>query len=105
MTTILILFPIAAAVVIWLIPWASPRAAGSFALLVALAELALWVGTTLNFDFSSAGIQYEQRTVWFSDLGVSYDVGLYDFSVWLVGLTAVVTAAAVGYGFWTERNR
>jgi NADH-quinone oxidoreductase subunit M len=105
MTTVLILLPIGGAVLVWLIPWASARAAGGFALLVALAELALWVGAALNFDFGSGGLQYEQRTVWFSDLGVAYEVGLYDFSLWLVGLTAVVTAAAVGYGFWTSRNR
>ena len=38
--------------------------------------------------------------MWFADLDVSYRVGLYDYSLWLVGLTVVVTAAAVGYGFW-----
>ena len=105
MTTVLILLPIGGAVLTWLVPWASARAAGGFALLVALAELALWVGAALNFDYGSGGLQYEQRTVWFADLGVAYEVGLYDFSLWLVGLTAVVTAAAVGYGFWTGRNR
>ena len=46
-TTILILLPIAGAVAIWIVPWSSQRAAGGFALLVALGELALWVGTAL----------------------------------------------------------
>jgi NADH-quinone oxidoreductase subunit M len=105
MTTVLILFPIGAAVVLWLLPWLTARAAGGLALLVALAELALWVGTALNFDFGSAGLQFDQRTVWFADLGVAYEVGLFDFSLWLVGLTALVTVAAVGYGFWTGRDR
>ena len=105
MTTVLILLPIGAAVAMWLVPWRNARAAGGFALLVALAELALWVGTALNFDYGLAGLQFEQETVWFADLGVAYKVGLYDFSLWLVGLTAVVTAAAVGYGLWTSRDR
>jgi NADH-quinone oxidoreductase subunit M len=104
-TTILILLPIAAAVAIWVTPWGSPRSAGGFALLVALAELALWVGTALNFDFGATGLQEEADVTWFADLDVAYKVGLYDYSLWLVGLTAVVTAAAVGYGLWAGRER
>lgn len=104
-TTILILLPIVGAVGLWLVPWASPRAAGGFALLVALAELALWVGTALNFDFAAGGLQFDAETVWFADLDVAYKVGLYDFSLWLVGLTAIVTVAAVGYGVWAGRDR
>ncbi|MGH3005143.1 MAG: complex I subunit 4 family protein [Gaiellaceae bacterium] len=104
-TTILILLPIVGAVGLWLVPWASARAAGGFALLVALGELALWVGTALNFDFAGGGLQFDAETVWFADLDVAYKVGLYDFSLWLVGLSAIVTVAAVGYGFWTGRDR
>ena len=104
-TTILILLPIVGAVGLWLVPWASARAAGGFALLVALAELALWVGTALNFDFAAGGLQFDAETVWFADLDVAYKVGLYDFSLWLVGLTAIVTVAAVGYGVWAGRDR
>ena len=104
-TTILILLPIAAAVAIWITPWSSPRSAGGLALLAALAELALWVGTALNFDFGASGLQHEADVTWFADLDVSYKVGLYDYSLWLVGLTAVVTAAVVGYGLWVGRER
>ena len=43
--------------------------------------------------------------MWFEDLGVSYHVGLLDFSLWLVGLTVLVSAAAIGYGFWAGRER
>ena len=39
------------------------------------------------------------------DLHVSYHVGLYGFSLWLVGLTVVVMAAAIGYAFWAGRER
>jgi NADH-quinone oxidoreductase subunit M len=105
LTTVLILLPLVGAVGLWLTPWTSARTAGGFALLVALGELALWVGAALNFDFNQAGPQYDAETVWFADLGVAYKVGLADFTLWLVGLTALVTAAAVGYGFWTGRDR
>jgi NADH-quinone oxidoreductase subunit M len=104
-TTILILLPMVGAAGLWLTPWRSARTAGGFALSVALAELAVWVGTTLNFDFSQTGLQFQADEVWFDDLGVAYKVGLFDYSLWLVGLTAVVSAAAVGYGFWAGRDR
>ena len=39
------------------------------------------------------------------DLGVSYHVGFFEgFSVWLVGLTTVVMAAAIAYGVWVGRD-
>jgi NADH-quinone oxidoreductase subunit M len=104
-TTALIVVPLLGALGLWITPWATGRGAGGFALFVALGELALWVGTTLNFDFGRSTLQFEADTVWFEDLGVAYRVGLFDFSVWLVGLTALATAAAVGYGFWSARER
>jgi len=72
---------------------------------VALAELIVWVNRALNFDYGNPGLQDEASHSWFSDLGVSYSVGLFDFSLWLVGLTVVVTTAAVAYGFWSARER
>jgi NADH-quinone oxidoreductase subunit M len=105
LTTILIFLPIAGALWVWVTPWPTQRAAGGSALLVALAELALWVGTAANFDFGLGGLQDDATQSWFSDLGVSYRVGLFDFSLWLVGLTVVVSTAAIAYGFWTARER
>ena len=102
-TTGLILFPIAAAILVWLLPldrfWAA-----SVALLASLIEVGLWVQVLLDFDFA-AGLQQEQQRVWFSDLNVSYHVGLYGFSLWLTGLTVLVMAAAVAYAFWAGRER
>jgi NADH-quinone oxidoreductase subunit M len=105
LTTALIFFPIAGAFWVWITPWPSARAAGGSALLIALTELALWVGTALNFDFGAGGLQEDATQTWFTDLGVSYRVGLFDFSLWLVGLTVVVTAAAIAYGLWAGRER
>ena len=104
-TNLLILVPLVGALVVWVIPWRTARAAGSLALLVALAEVALWVGVVVNFDFGSAGLQNDVDALWFADLDAAYKVGLYDFSLWLVGLTAIVTAAAAAYGVWVGRER
>jgi NADH-quinone oxidoreductase subunit M len=104
MTTLLILLPLGAAIVIWLLPL-NRVSAGSLALLSALAEVGVWVQMLARFDFQKGGLQFEQQRSWFSDLHVSYHVGVYAFSVWLVGLTVVVMAACVAYAFWSGRER
>ena len=104
LTTALIFLPVAGAVLVWLLPL-SRFAAGSLATLLALAEVALWIDVLVQFDFDASGLQEEQQAAWFSDLGVSYHVGLYGWSLWLVGLTVVVMAAAITYAFWSGRDR
>src|SRR5712691_6662857 len=104
MTTLLIILPLAAAVVIWVLPL-NRVSAGSLALLAALAEVGVWIQMLARFDFSRGGLQFSQHRSWFSDLHVSYHVGVYAFSVWLVGLTVVVMTACIAYAFWAGRER
>ena len=104
LTTLLIVVPLVAALVVWVLPLSAESTSG-LALLAALAEVGLWVGGARNFDFSSQEPQYSASREWFSDLGISYSVGLYGFQFWLVGLTFVVGAAAVGYAMWVGRDR
>ena len=101
--TVLILLPVAGALLVWVLPFTN-LGAGGFALLVALAEVGVWIQGAVRFDFEG-GLQFEQQTSWFSDLNVSYHVGFYGFSLWLVGLTVVVMAAAIAYGLWSGRER
>src|SRR6476619_2751044 len=99
LTTTLVFVPIAGALLLWIVPW--PRLwAGSIATLIALVEVGLWIVALFHFEF-----QGEQQHAWFSDLGVSYHVGLYGFSFWLVGLTVVASAAAIAYAWWVGRDR
>ncbi len=107
LTTSLIALPLAGALAVFLLP-ASKEWVGSLALAVALAELGLWITGFFGkrqFDFGSAKIQFEQKHAWISDLGISYHVGLFGFSLWLVGLTVVVMTAAIAYGLWAGRER
>ena len=104
MTTALILLPVAGALLVWVLPL-RPFAVASTALLVALAEVALWIDTVGRYDFSRGGLQLENHQSWFSDLNVSYHVGFYGFALWLVGMTVVVMAAAIGYACWVGRER
>ncbi len=104
MTTLLICLPLAAALIVWVLPM-NPVSAGSLALLAALAEVGIWIQLLVRYDFAQGGLQFSDQHTWFSDLNVSYHVGVYGFSVWLVGLTVVVMAAAIAYGFWAGRER
>ena len=104
MTTVLIILPIAAGLLIWLLPL-NRVSAGSLALLAALTEVGLWIQMLVRNDFDRTGLQFEQQHTWFSDLGVSYHVGVYPFSVWLIGLTVIALAAAIAYAFWAGRER
>jgi NADH-quinone oxidoreductase subunit M len=104
MTTLLILLPIAAGLLIWLLPL-NRVSAGSLALLAALAEVGIWIQLVARYDFDRGGLQFDQQRNWFGDLNVSYHVGVYGFSVWLIGLTAVAMAAAIAYAFWAGRDR
>src|SRR5215218_3117005 len=103
LTTLLIFLPVAAALVCFVFP-AGGYAVSSFALLVSLVEIGFWIVALTRFDFAQ-GLQFEQQASWFSDLNVSYHIGMYAFSLWLVGLTVVVMAAAVAYAFIVGRDR
>jgi NADH-quinone oxidoreductase subunit M len=103
-TTLLIILPLAAALIVWILPL-NPVSAGSLALLAALAEVGIWIQMLVRYDFATGGLQFSDRRSWFSDLDVSYHVGVYGFSVWLIGLTVIVMAAAIAYGFWAGRER
>ena len=102
-TTLLVCLPIGAALVIWALPL-SRYATGALAVLVSLLEVGIWIEQAARFDFQRSGLQFSQRQSWISDLHVSYHVGEYGFSLWLVGLTVICMAAAIGYGFWVGRD-
>ncbi|HXH96167.1 MAG TPA: NADH-quinone oxidoreductase subunit M [Gaiellaceae bacterium] len=103
-TSVLIWLPVGAALVVWMLPL-SRYATGSLAVLVSLVEVGLWVEQAARFDFGRSGLQFSERAYWFKDLHVSYHVGEYGFSLWLVGLTVVAMAACISYGFWVGRDR
>jgi NADH-quinone oxidoreductase subunit M len=103
-TSLLVWLPIGAAIVVWVLPL-SRYATGSLAVLVSLLEVGIWIEQLTRFDFSDHTLQFSQKTPWLDDLGVSYHVGEYAFSLWLVGLTVVAMAACIAYGFWVGRDR
>jgi NADH-quinone oxidoreductase subunit M len=104
LTNVLIVLPLVGALVVWAAPL--PREfTAALAVVIALAEVALWIVMLVGFDFDSSVLQESAQREWFGDLGVSYTVGFYGFSLWLAGLTVVVGAAAIGFGAWVGRDR
>ena len=104
LTSLLIVLPIVGALVVFVAPL--PReGTAALAVLVALIEVGIWIGMLAGFDFSTGQLQDSAQREWFGDLGVSYHVGFYGFSLWLAGLTVVVGAAAIGFGAWVGRDR
>src|SRR5205085_2657680 len=73
--------------------------------LVSLVEVGFWITSVGRFDFGRSTLQFEQRQSWFRDLGVSYHVGQFGFSLWLVGLASIAGAAAIAYAWWVGRER
>lgn len=104
LTTALILLPLAGALVVALLPLPRETTAG-LAFLVALLEVGLWIVAVGRFDFDDAGVQLGTTREWVESLGISYSVGFYGYSLWLVGATVVVFAAAIGYAVWVGRDR
>ena len=104
LTTALILLPFAGALVVAALPLSRTETAG-ISFLVALGEVGLWIVAASRFDFGSNDLQLSQSHEWVQSLGISYSVGFYGFSLWLVGATVVCSAAAIGYALWVGRDR
>ena len=104
MTTALILVPLGGALWVWITPWPGSRGPGGLALLVALAELALWSGTALNFDFGDQGLQLSQQQTWFSDLGVSYHVAEF-IAATIIGCAVLAVVVRSEYRDARRRQR
>jgi NADH-quinone oxidoreductase subunit M len=104
LTTSLILLPVVGALVVAVVPLPRTTTAG-LAFLVALLEVGLWIAVATRYDFDGGGLQLDTSREWVESLGISYSVGFYGFSVWLVGVTVIVSAAAIGYALWIGRDR
>ncbi len=91
MLSILIWLPLAAATVGALLPraWAGRVALGG-----SLGALGLAIALIAGYSSSSGGLQHVTDTMWISQLGIHYKLGVDGLSLFLVALTALVFAAA-----------
>jgi NADH-quinone oxidoreductase subunit M len=71
-----------------------PRVPGAWALVGSLAALALAIGYIADYSPTVHGLTHVTDVVWISDLGIHYKLAIDGLNVFLVGLTALLFAAA-----------
>jgi NADH-quinone oxidoreductase subunit M len=101
--TALLVWPLVAAAIIWVVP---ERAAKHLALVASLAEFALSVPLWWVFD-PAGGMQFVQTLAWIPGWGISYKVGVDGISLFLVLLTTFLVPLSVlgSYSYITKRER
>lgn len=100
--TILIVIPLAAAAIIWLVP-ALHRVARQVGLAVSLLVLAGFVVMATGFDTGAAGdIQLVEQAQWIPQLGVSYALGVNGLGLAMIGLAVLLVPLALLAG-WREQ--
>ncbi|MFN2227450.1 MAG: NuoM family protein [Anaerolineae bacterium] len=92
--SIIVLLPLAGGLLALLLG-RNRRTAWAWALLVALADLALAGVMWGFFEYGRVGMQFVDRLAWIEPLGIHYQVGIDGVSLWLVLLTALLGAVAI----------
>ncbi len=107
MTDVLILLPLAGAILVALLPL-DRRMASGLALGVALAEVVVAAVALVRFDVGG-GMQFVTDREWISNFGlgtsIRYHVGMDGLSLFMVALTVVGMAAAIAFGIQAGRRR
>jgi NADH-quinone oxidoreductase subunit M len=101
--SVIIFLPLVAGVLLLCLPrsWAKP-----WALFWAIVDLFLAIIMTARFDVNQTGFQGSETIAnWIPGFGVSYSVGVDGISVFLVGLTTLITAVAIGASLWAINTR
>ncbi|HZL98748.1 MAG TPA: NADH-quinone oxidoreductase subunit M [Planctomycetota bacterium] len=89
----ILLTPMAAAVVLFLLPAARVQAIRAVGVGAALLTTLLAVWLFFAYDQAAAGFQFLERLAWVPSLGIAYQVGVDGISVAMVLLTAIVFLA------------
>ncbi len=98
--------PVIGAGLVILTPRRQELVARAVAIVIALITLGLAGVLIANFDSQQSGYQFVERVAWLPDYGVQYLLGADGVSIWLVGLTALLTVLALLFSFTiTQRVR
>jgi NADH-quinone oxidoreductase subunit M len=100
--SIVVFLPLAAGLLAAVAP---ARASRWIVLAGSLAVLAYWVAMLLDFPTSSAGLHYVTQDSWIPELGISYALGVDGLNLFLIGLTAILSVAAVLVACFREWDR
>jgi NADH-quinone oxidoreductase subunit M len=92
--TLILLVPIAGAILIALLPDRGKLSAG-LALLTALVSFGLTLHLPVHFVQGQPGFQFEKNIRWIESPAISYHVGVDGLSLWLVVLTGLLAPVGV----------
>jgi NADH-quinone oxidoreductase subunit M len=102
--SVCVLSPLAAALVLMLIPKERFLAIRLVSLLCTLPTLAAAAYIYLHYDRSAGGMQFQENFPWLSSIGINYRLGVDGISIPMVILTAIVIFTGV-FASWTITNR
>ena len=99
-----IFFPLAASLVIFVLPDDAKDTARRLALLFSLVPLVLVLIMWFNYDRVDAGMQFETMLPWFPAIGSSFHIGIDGISLAMMLLTTLLTPLAILASFEIEEN-
>src|SRR5262249_37371155 len=91
LVTIIVLLPLAGALLAVLMPREEVGVARAIGLSTSAVTFLVSLGLLAGFDPQHAGFQLEKSLVWVESLGIRYHVGIDGISLWLVLLTTFLT--------------
>ncbi len=103
--SLLILFPLAAALVTALLPRANASLIKGWAFVAVAIEFALSVYLLTNFVPNTSAMQFVEQYDWVPQFGISYHVGVDGLSFWLVMLTTFLMLIAIPASFSEINDR
>jgi NADH-quinone oxidoreductase subunit M len=96
--------PLAAAILILLLPRVSDRATRWIALVASIATLLVSLVALVGFRPGAPEMQYEEQVAWLPEIGVSYHLGVDGVSILLVVLTTLLQVLSI-IASWTSIDR
>ncbi len=93
--TLILFFPVLAAVIVLLLPKDKPQIIRWAAFLLSLVPLALSVYLWIRFQPGQAGFQFEERYTWYAALNSTLHLGVDGLSLTMVLLTTLLTPVAL----------
>lgn len=99
MLSLIILLPLAATALIWLLP--DPRRARWVAAVSAVLTLCLTLAVAVKFDAGDSGFQFMEQLTWIPTLGIHYTLGVDGISVLFLPLTALLFLGVI-LASWTS---
>ncbi len=103
--TLMIVIPLAAALLLLAVPEDRVDVAKALAVLGALATVVVGAVMVADFDRSEGGLQFVDRQNWADQVGLEWIVGVDGISLWLLMLTAGLFLVAIASLVWKTPNR